>query len=193
MTDSSYTRSGDDREPELVGSYRTNSFFELYNNQRCIKNELSSRKARAENSLNRSEEDEDESNLNDEDLNFDDLDDFGAEPRDLTNEINSEDSEPDEDEELDKFDGNDNQENLAEENLNGIAIGQRFRRQRSNSRTIHEDELSVSMKQYAKSMPVAIPNDWKPFNTNRDRKSRNGVGRSVPVSIESIEAIGNAL
>lgn len=178
MTDSSYTRSlaGDDREPELVGSFRTNSFFELYNNQRCIKNDLSGRKTRAENSLNRSEDD-DESNLNDDDLNFDDLDDFGAEPRDLTNEIHSEDSEPDEDEELDKFDVND-QENLAEENLNGIAIGRGFRRQRSNSRTIHEDELSVSMKQYAKSMPVDIPNDWKPFSTNRDRKSRNGVSRT---------------
>ena len=174
MTDNSYTRSltGDEREPDL-GSYRTNSFFELYNNQHCIKNELSGRKARAENSLNRSEEDDEESNLNDEDLNFDDLDDFGGEPRDLTNEINSEDSEPDDEEELDKFD--DDQENLVEENLNGIPIGQRFRRQRSNSKTIHEDELSVSMKKYAKSMPVDIPNDWKPFSTNRDRKSRTGV------------------
>lgn len=186
MTDNqSYTRSlpGDEREPaDLVGSYCTNnSFFELFNNNHCIKNELASRKTRAENSLNRSEEDDEESNLNDDDLNFDDLDDFGGRPRDLTNdEINSEDSEPDDDEELlDKFD-DDNRENqlVAEENVNGtgIPISQRFRRQRSNSRTIHEDELSVSMKQYAKSMPVDIPNDWKPFSTNRDRKSRNGVG-----------------
>lgn len=187
MTDNSYTRSlpGDERDSDLVGSYRTNSFFELYNNQRCIKNELSSRKVRTENSLNRSEEDDEESNLNDEDLNFDDLDDFGGEPRDLTNEINSEDSEPDDDEELDKFD--DNQENLAEENLNGIPIGPRFRRPRSNSKTIHEDELSVSMKKYAKSMPVDIPNDWKPFSTNRDRKGQNGVRSLWVVLLASVD------
>ena len=177
------TDNHDEREPtDLVGSFRANnshSFFELFNNSHCIKNELASRKTRTENSLNRSEEDDEESNLNDEDLNFDDLDDFGGRPRDLANdEINSEDSEPDdeEDELLDKFDKFDDNQLASEESVNGIPISQRFRRQRSNSRTIHEDELSVSMKQYAKSMPVDIPNDWKPFSTNRDRKSRNGVG-----------------
>lgn len=160
---------------QLVGSYRTNSFFELYNNQSCIKNDLTRKSRTTSNSLNRSEEDEESSNLNDDDLNFDDLDDFGKEPRDLNNEISSEDSEPNDEEELDKFDEDDNQENLgADDVLNGIPINQRFRKQRSNSRTIHEDELSTSFKQYAKSLPVNIPNNnFKPFSTNNRGKNRN--------------------
>lgn len=159
-------RLGDDspdNPQSLIGSYRTNSFFELYNNQHCIKNDLN-RKPRAENSFNRSEEDE-ESNLNDDDLNFDDLDDLGREPR---SSLNNDDelSSSEEDEQDDKFDEDENNEN--DEKLNSIPINQRFRKQRSNSRVIHEDELSTSFKQYAKSLPVNIPN-FKPFSTNHRR------------------------
>ena len=157
---------------DLVGSYNSNSFFELYNNQHCIKSDLTRKPQQQRTSFNRSEEDEESSNLNEEDdLNFDDLDDFGNEPRNLNNNVISseEESDPDE-EELDKFD-EDNQENLTEDALNSLPINQRFRKQRSNSRTINEDELSTSLKQYAKSLPVSIPN-WKPFSTNNRRKSR---------------------
>lgn len=158
-----------DNAPTLIGSYRTSTFFELYNNQHCIKSDLTTRKPRSttDSSFNRSEEDE-ESNLNDEDddLTFDDLDDLGREPRPNEADVLS---SSEEDEQDDKFDEDENNEN--DEKL-GIPIhNQRFRKERSNSRTIHEDELSSSMKQYAKSLPVNIPN-FKPFATN-GRKLKN--------------------
>jgi len=144
----------------LIGSYRAaSSFFELYNNQACMKNDLTRKPRTTESSLNRSEEDE-ESNLNEDDLNFDDIYDIGVEARDssLNNELSSE-----EDEQDDKFDEVDNNEN---------AIHQRYRKQRSNSRCIHEDEISTSFKQYAKSLPVNIPNNWPTHLANSRRASR---------------------
>lgn len=162
---------------QQVGSFRQNSFFELYNNQNYVKSDLNRKPSRASsNSFNRSEEDE-ESNLND-DLNFDDLGDFvdKDERNDyrLTNEIDSNDEE----EELDKFDEDDNENEYGDkliENLSsGIPINQRYRKERSNSNRINEDcEFGTSFKQMAKSLPVTVPTNFKSFGGQYGRRASN--------------------
>jgi len=153
LSENDENHSPDNPQTLSIGSYRTNSFFELYNNQHCIKNDLTRKPRTTDSSFNRSEEDE-ESNLNDDDLNFDDLDDLGRDPRgsNVVDELSNS-------EEDDKFDEDQNETDEI-----GIPIN-RFRRPRSNSRTLHEDEISGSFKQYAKSLPISIPN-FKPFGAN---------------------------